>query len=47
MPTQKRMILNSLIKMILTYLYLVLLQEGLQKRQHQTIVDTSLNPKFQ
>ena len=47
MPTQKLMILNSPIKMILTYLYLVLLQEELQKLRHQTIEDTSLSQKFQ
>ena len=41
------MILNSPIKIILTYLYLVLLQEELQKLRHQTIEDTSLSQKFQ
>ena len=47
MPTLKLMILSSLIKMILTYLYLVLLQVELQRIQHQTIEDTSLSQKFQ
>ena len=46
MPTQKLMILNSPIKMILTYLYLVLLQEELQKLRPQTIEDTSLSQKI-